>query len=201
MIFMKNKKGFVFVETIIVLVILLTSLILLYTSYDSLISNMKRNARNDDPAFMYRTYVIKSFLNELRDDNGNLVLDNMKQNGEIYYLNSQSKEISYQGSSFPKTKLSFFSTLYSEYNINTMFLIKASYIDKITQSSKIREDQKRYLKKLDNKDLNEWYLVVEYSEKIDGSQCDYNFVNSYSVTKENGTREKTCLFYYSSMKI
>ena len=108
MIFMKNKKGFVFVETIIVLVILLTSLILLYTSYDSLISNMKRNARNDDPAFMYRTYVIKSFLNELRDDNGNLVLDNMKQNGEIYYLNSQSKEISYQGSSFPKTKLSFF---------------------------------------------------------------------------------------------
>ena len=43
--------------------------------------------------------------------------------------------------------------------------------------------------------------IDEYSEKIDGSQCDYNFVNSYSVTKENGTREKTCLFYYSSMKI
>lgn len=196
-----NVGGFIFIETMIVLVVLLTSLIVLYASYDTLISNMKRVARNDDPAFIYRTYVLKSFLTSLRDDNGNLVLNNIEQKDEIYYFNSQSKELSYQNSSFPKTKTSFFSALYSEYNINTMFLIKASYLTNLSNSKRIRDDQKKYLKQLDNSNKNQWYLVVEYSEKIDGTKCNYNFSNIESNNKKNGTREKSCIFYYSSMKV
>ena len=62
---MKNKKGFVFVETMVVTVILITSLLLIYSSYTAMSSNEKRRNRYDDPVYIYRTYNIAKFLNEL----------------------------------------------------------------------------------------------------------------------------------------
>lgn len=59
---MKKSKGFVFVETIVVIAVLTVALLTIYVSLSSVISNEKRRATYDDAGFIYRTYYIERFL-------------------------------------------------------------------------------------------------------------------------------------------
>ena len=61
---MKNK-GFVFVETIVVIVILSLGLVMVYQSFVNVLSNNKRRASYNDIAYIYRTYYIEEFLTNL----------------------------------------------------------------------------------------------------------------------------------------
>ena len=61
---MKNK-GFVFVETIVVIVVLSLGLVMVYQSFANVLSNNKRRAAYNDIAYIYRTYYIEDFLTNL----------------------------------------------------------------------------------------------------------------------------------------
>ena len=74
---MKKKNGFMFIETMIVIVVVLVSLLFIYSSYVSLRSLERKRVRYDDPAFIYRTYAIGQFLLSIKDENSNVVIDNM----------------------------------------------------------------------------------------------------------------------------
>ena len=58
---LKNNKGFVFVETIVVTSILLASLILVYSLYVSSNNNETRRLRYDDVNRLYETYYLKQY--------------------------------------------------------------------------------------------------------------------------------------------
>lgn len=64
-----KSKGFVFVETIIVVAILATSLVAIYASFSMTINNEKRRATFDDTSYIYRTYYIEDFLVSLNMEN------------------------------------------------------------------------------------------------------------------------------------
>ena len=51
-----NKKGFVFIETIVVTAILLASLVLVYSLFVSSNNNETRRLRYDDMNKLYETY-------------------------------------------------------------------------------------------------------------------------------------------------
>ena len=51
-----NKKGFVFMETIITIVILSSSLLLIYSSFKNLIVKQKSRIYYDDVVYTYRTW-------------------------------------------------------------------------------------------------------------------------------------------------
>ena len=57
-----NNKGFVFIETIITAVILLTALLLLYKSYSDIISKEKRRLYYDDVVYIYKTIAIRDIF-------------------------------------------------------------------------------------------------------------------------------------------
>ena len=57
-----NKKGFVFVETIIVIAIIMTILLSLYASFISILNQERRNTTFDDVTYIYRTFYIEDFL-------------------------------------------------------------------------------------------------------------------------------------------
>lgn len=61
---MKNK-GFVFVETIVVIVILTVGLVMIYSSFSSVLTNDKRRATYNDVAYIYRTFYIEDFITSL----------------------------------------------------------------------------------------------------------------------------------------
>ena len=57
-----NNKGFVFIETIITTVILLTALLVLYKSFSGVIINEKKRIYYDDASFIYKTIAIRDVL-------------------------------------------------------------------------------------------------------------------------------------------
>lgn len=63
-----NKKGFVFVETIIVVTVLASSLLMVYGTFTTILSSEKRRVMFDDPAYIYRTYYLENFLVSLNMD-------------------------------------------------------------------------------------------------------------------------------------
>lgn len=59
---MKNKKGFVFVETIVVCSVLSVSLVMIYAAFVSLIQNQKQRIRYDQLVYNYRVYNVAKVL-------------------------------------------------------------------------------------------------------------------------------------------
>ena len=59
---MKNKKGFVFVETIVVCSVLSVSLVMIYAAFVALIQNQKIRNKYDQAVYNYRVYNIAKAL-------------------------------------------------------------------------------------------------------------------------------------------
>lgn len=57
-----NKKGFVMIETIIVMSVLAIGLIALYSSYNIILSKASATNYYDEPEDIYKTYMINEFL-------------------------------------------------------------------------------------------------------------------------------------------
>ena len=60
-----GKKGFVFVETIVVTVVLTVALITIYATFNSVLTNEKKHMAYDDTGYMYRTFYVQNFLANL----------------------------------------------------------------------------------------------------------------------------------------
>lgn len=57
-----NKKGFVLMETIIVIVIVTVTLVSIFSSYNRILSKLKTENKYDTSEYIYRTYYIKKIL-------------------------------------------------------------------------------------------------------------------------------------------
>ena len=215
---MKKKNGFVFVETMIVVVILIVSLLVIYSSYMGLISNERRLSRYDDPAFIYKTYSIAKFLLEMKDEEGNVIIGNKIteeykseekndliyisiNDNDLFYGEVQNNDLQNMGNSNRKN---FFSKLYNDLNVQTILIVRKNQILNEIDENKISSDLYKYLKSIDvsDGDENEAYIVVMYAERVDGSSCDPNQILDKNNEKIGlNKRESTCTFYYSSLKL
>ena len=59
---MKNNKGFVFIETIITIVILTAALLYIYSNFTNILIKEKTRVHYDDVAYIYRTHFIKEYF-------------------------------------------------------------------------------------------------------------------------------------------
>ena len=57
-----KKNGFVFIETIVVLVVLMAGILALYTVYNTISSNMDRRTYYDSVSDLYKTDILRSKL-------------------------------------------------------------------------------------------------------------------------------------------
>ena len=139
---MKNK-GFVFVETIVVIVILSLGLVMVYQSFVNVLSNNKRRASYNDIAYIYRTYYIEDFLTtlnledyidyylgpEVRDGNkyvhGGKKLQVFSCNNPILYnidANISVKDVPNFANTTEGTKLSFCEQLQSTFKVKNIYI-------------------------------------------------------------------------------
>ena len=101
---MKNNKGFVLAETLIVVIILTVTLMSLYTSFAALLAKSRSERNNDTIDTIYKTYFIKDFLD------GNYIRSYTSEdyvNSFLYYAIStksleQCKAYDYNGDANPK---------------------------------------------------------------------------------------------------
>lgn len=192
---MKNK-GFVFIETIVTVLVLSTSLLYLYNSYNNIIDKEETRVYYDDVAYIYKTNYIKRFLEE---------------NANIEYVKSEAFKKSYVTSIgnafdnfFNEAQLeenmnNSLENILNNFRVNQMFLVKRNYIDECDGSE---TSGKCYFNATDNaynltnyiKSINDtkhdYYLVVEYSEKVDSDG---------KITKCTPRVDTNCRNYFVSL--
>jgi len=80
---MSNKKGFVFIETIVTIVVLAVSLLYIYSGFTDILIKEKARVHYDDVAYIYRTYYVKNFF---ANYNLNNVLKNLSEDNPMIII-------------------------------------------------------------------------------------------------------------------
>lgn len=95
---MSNKKGFIFIETIITIVVLAAALLYIYANFNDILIKEKTRIYYDDISYIYRNYYVKelflgsglaSIVNSVNNDNP-MVMIGCQTPG---LLNDENKEI------------------------------------------------------------------------------------------------------------
>lgn len=212
---MKKKNGFVFVETMIVVVVLVSILLIIYSSYTSLISMERRQARYDDPAFIYKTKIVADFLLSVTDIAGEKVIYNRLKEvvssdaEQFIFIQSDDRDMFYVTDENPENiRQNFFMRMYNDLNIQTILLINKNELDKIGKNNSFTDDFYEYLKTIDTSEdgKNQFYIAIVYAEKVNGTKCKPNELfeqnnNTNGADASLTKNEGTCTYYYSSLKL
>ena len=191
-----NNKGYVFIETIVVIVLFTAGLILLYKSYSSSIQNEKERLFFNDVAYYYRTKNIKKYLDKYSN------LEYIKQNGfgsdtYIITIGPDTNDLFVGYKNYRET----FRELNDFNHVHQILLIKSNFIDECYESNEkicqdslanIDYDLKDYILSL-NSSKRDFYLVVVYQEQYDKPNLDSceKFCNQNDFNCVNG-KTKNC---------
>lgn len=183
---MKKKKGFVFVETLIVVAVLTASLLMLYSTYSALIRKEKTRITYNDSAYLYRTYYLEKFFRNFRLDN----VKNSLNEDNTLLTTFWCPTISINGDG----NLGLCETLVSELHIRNMYLTynDLSVLQNCKDQSGVCENLLRvndkaaaYLKTIGGKGTSGYRMIIEFAETKEGLQC----------SKED------CVYYYTTLSL
>lgn len=192
---MKKKRRFIFIETIVVIAVLLTSLLYLYASYIALTTNEKRRMLYDDVSYLYKTYYIKKYfvsqrldrvIDNLSDENVNTnanfiipfgcssidVFENYAKEGTFCELMSQNLHIS--------------NIYMTYYDLSAIQDCENNEEGLCATFSRVNMELATYLKTLGGSGISGYRMIVEYQEDGQGNFC---------------TNEEHCLHYFSTIMV
>jgi len=188
---MKNKKGFVFIETIIVTCILLASLMVIYSLYVNSLNVESRYLKYDDPVKLYETYYISKYLESF---DFKLLKENIK-NGAKYERIFLSRSDIFGGSYTKEVK--FLEDLWAKLHIKSMYLFPHNIKDLAECNSYESNDKVfkdaictntnliTYLRNIDDVEPNKYVFVVEFASTKGGDKCS----------------SRDCFHYYAHLEV
>ena len=152
------KKGFVLMETIVVIVVISVALLTIFSSYNKILSKVKKENKYDTSEYIYMTSYIKSYLKD-----NNCISDAQDINSNITdFYNSNVCEIETKNI-FGIEKIYVVTNLNKFGTNNNVKKFDAYMID--------------YIRKLDVSDKDE-LIIVEY--KRPAKNDDYSEKKEYS---------------------
>lgn len=180
-----NKKGFVFLETIITIVVLATTLIFLYSNFNKVLTNEKERLYYDDTAYLYKTIMIRdALLNSVNEEKFTLALNDSSSNFSLvnnlaYGFGSEQK---YQDESIYDNNL--LDNLYDLYKFKTLFYIKIkdiglikkcineNDIDSAQDQERCENFKKQYTAYSDFKNFKEYLKTLDESDMSSSDDGD-----------------------------
>ncbi len=133
-----QNKGFIFIETVIVLVVLSASLIGLYSSFSSVINTLENRKKYDNINDIYKVNIISEILTNAPSNTYTIIDSSSCQN----YMNSDCTEI------------------FNELNISEVLLTNANIQTILDLDIDIPNTMKEYLKTINK---NEKSIVVRFN--------------------------------------
>ena len=141
-----KSKGFVFVETIIVIVVLTFGMIMVYSSFSSILNNDKRRATYNDISYIYRTYYIQDFITSLNLEDfiqKSLLKNNRKMTefscdaDELYKIDRNEYGTVINKPISEEVKQSFCNQMLLSFNVSKIYISKydVSELKKCTTNS------------------------------------------------------------------
>lgn len=191
-----KKNGFVFVETIVAIVVLTSSLLLLYSSFNKILQSEKTRVYYDDVSYIYRTWYIKDRLNNL---NIMAALRDITSNEDKYFVTiGVEYEGLFNGYESEKT---YIANLLEDFEVKQIIILKENKIDNLKKCSlecsldsscSEYENCNGLYTNLSDEMIN--YLKTIY---IDIS-CTYVMVVEYNTCNSDNTN---CKNYYSWVSV
>ena len=190
-----NRKGFVFTETIVAIVILTSALLLIYTSFNNVLQSEKIRVEYDDAAYIYRTYYIGNVLaklnlsgvvEDLKNDNNNLFMTVGVETSKLFVNKNNYRNL--------------LSKILQDYEVKQMVLLKKVKMNELKECSiacsndnkcknnetcnaffnEITEEMRDYIRTVDIDVKCDNVLAVEYETCPDSEKC-YKFFSWVSV--------------------
>ena len=166
---MMKNKGFVLMETIVVIVVISVALLTIFSSYNKILSKVKSENKYDTSEYIYMTKYIKDNLSSLC---GTITINDLSSSITNYYSTCTNKN---------KLDIYGVNKIYVLTNLNTTgtygYKLDAYMID--------------YIKKLDVNDEDK-VIVIEYKRptlKTDGTQKKMYYYDSSGTKKEKNLYE------------
>ena len=219
-----KKNGFSFIETVVTVVILSTSLLLVYNSYSSIINNEQKRVYYNDPAYIYRTSTVLDFLN-FNSDIINVIQNNFGPSEDYV----QQVGINYVDIFENDGQKKALEQMINSLSINQIFVVKKSFLNDCSYSDNVYQKitdniidcdannistenkaicscnegvdklttAKNFVRTISPKD-NNYYLVVEYTEmsRFLGSEQ-----GRFSKCFFNTEQRYGCNYYYAVVPI
>ena len=143
-----NNKGFVFVETIVVLVVLITGVLGIYSTYSNVSTNIEKRDYYDNISDLYKTDIIRDKINSsLLSGSGYIQI---KTNDSAYSC------VSYMGSDC--------NTLLTELNVYDITINLVSISEMLGLSSNFNNSLVEYMKTISSDDNR--YIIVHNSIEL-----------------------------------
>lgn len=174
-----NKKGFVFIETIVVIAILSSLLIIIYGSFNIILNNEKKRLTYDQTSYLYRVKLFKDFLqkNNVNDALNEIDSDNimeLKCQNNIFISNDNDN-----------TNLcnKYIETL----NINKIYLSNRKLANNFNDSKVLDYMSKK------NSD-NKYLLIIKFNDgNIASLNLSYQTINNSLSEDDKKTITKSCI--------
>ena len=169
-----NKNGFVFVETIVVITVLTTALLLLFSSFNNILKKEKERMNYDDVAYIYRTHYLKNTLDKL---NLNDVLTTFNSDDNKYFLtiNKETTNLFIDRENYQN----YFNKILDDYEVEEMFIVKTKELDNLKAclidkscDNEFDEEVIKYLKTINVDIACDNILVVSYAT-CHNSGCEH----------------------------
>lgn len=176
---MINKKGFVLIETIIVMSVLLIGMIILYSNYNKMIINSSKVNYYDNVEDIYAAYYAYKYVNDLTITPWN--------NNSIYEVITNPPNTDTNNMSKNKIEESF-KGIFDNLNIETIYYFSKGGFEKIFDENDYKCGEKNEDDK-DNKD-NENQLLC-----FDGTTINYlrSIENKNDITKCDDSNNAPCI--------
>ena len=140
------KKGFVFIETLLLITILSICVLNVYSNYISVVTNISERVNYDRIGDLYKVDILRSnFINNTFDIGSNYL--GIDSNNCCTYMNSNC------------------SDLINSLNVNKIFI--SNKLDDLKNDNSIPNSLKLYLKTVSDDDESHKYIIVNF--KIDGN--------------------------------
>ena len=184
---MKRKKGFVFIETIVVSAILTVSLLMVFSSFNGIVIQENTRLKYNDPTFMYRTFYLQRFFKNTRLD---LIGANLSLTGSINVMENFNCN---SGGLFTGLydNQAICESMLSDFHVRNIYLTynDLSFVQNCNSSTgpcevlnQDRSEMAGYLKTIGGQGKSGYRLIVEFSENDNGSYCEGDKCKYYYAT-------------------
>ena len=172
------KRGFLLLETIVVISVLCILLITLYVAYNNTTNAVKSQLRYDNTEYIYKAYILKNFLEEKIINEGSYACSNC----ETVYIFCSDKNVEQVTScrNIPKEddNYYFLQKMVDQMKVTAIYITKwdtTTFMDKAEIMNTFEATTQRYIRVLNpiKKGDNAYRIIVMFEDENDTKAIQY----------------------------
>ena len=172
------RRGFVLLETIVVISVLCIILITLYTGYNNTTNTVKTQLSYDNTEYIYKTYILKSYLEDKIINEVSYACSNC----ETVYIFCNDKTTSCSSIPTINADYTFLQSLITTMQVKAIYITKwdtSSFTNKAEIMNIFEATTQRYIKTLNpiKKDANAYRIIVMFGDENNSSSTIFQYAS------------------------